>query len=164
MESQSPVVLSHGSLGHPALCRAPCVHIIKNGYCEKGFECDFCHLPHGRKVRLNKSQREALKLLGPGQKLAIIVPFIMKKVSHIEDQQADVLLKLLQNSLPEEIVTDDPLMKQLRLVNLHRAFQQMSVTALLDLLSSCLPSEILAAYEDLRKDQLDVADQMIFCL
>ena len=54
-------------LAPEALCRAPCVYMIKNGYCENGFACKFCHLPHGKKVRLNKFQRDCLKDLSQGQ-------------------------------------------------------------------------------------------------
>eukprot|EP00439_Symbiodinium_sp_Y106_P052559 s5291_g7.t1 len=36
---------SHGSLGHPEVCRRPCIYFLA-GHCENGNACAYCHLPH----------------------------------------------------------------------------------------------------------------------
>eukprot|EP00435_Cladocopium_sp_Y103_P001924 s569_g1.t1 len=72
--------MSMGSLSHPAFCHSPCVHMIKNGYCDAGASCGFCHLPHSKKVRLNKHQRQFLHSLDAGQKVVFIVPIIIQKM------------------------------------------------------------------------------------
>ena len=48
------------------LCRAPCVHMLKNGSCHLGFACDFCHFMHRKKKKLDKSQRNLLIEAEPG--------------------------------------------------------------------------------------------------
>ena len=45
-----------GSLGHPALCRRPCVRLAK-GVCKTGDACGYCHYGHRRYVPPDKRQR-----------------------------------------------------------------------------------------------------------
>jgi len=35
--------------------------MLKNGSCHLGFACGFCHFVHGRKKKLDKSQRSILQ-------------------------------------------------------------------------------------------------------
>ena len=72
-----------GSFGHPDprqqlcemspaedLCRAPCVYMLKNGFCQLGFGCGYCHFPHGKKHKLDKGQRSLLRELDVGPVLS----------------------------------------------------------------------------------------------
>ena len=40
-----PMAASQGSVGHPHLCRRPCVLFLR-GQCDDGKDCGFCHLHH----------------------------------------------------------------------------------------------------------------------
>ena len=52
-----PVIPSAGSIGHPVLCRRPCIRFAK-GSCEMGDACDYCHLgQHFQFKALDKRQR-----------------------------------------------------------------------------------------------------------
>ena len=43
--------VSAGSLGHPVLCKRPCVHAAARRFCAAGAACDFCHLCGDHRVR-----------------------------------------------------------------------------------------------------------------
>lgn len=46
----------NGSLGHPHLCRRPCIRFSK-GECNMGDACEYCHLQHERRPTFDKRQR-----------------------------------------------------------------------------------------------------------
>ncbi|CAL1155209.1 unnamed protein product [Cladocopium goreaui] len=144
-------IMSMGSLSHPAFCNAPCVHMIKNGYCDAGASCGFCHLPHSKKVRLNKHQRQFLQSLDAGQKVVFIAPIILQKMEGFSEQVLFVeeLKKAMEKSEREGSISV-ACKKQSRQVQLTRVLERMTTTALLELLATCLPSEIFRLYEAAR--------------
>ena len=48
---------SAGSLGHPVLCKRPCVHVAAGRFCAAGSACNFCHLCDNRGMRLGTGFR-----------------------------------------------------------------------------------------------------------
>ncbi|CAE7257158.1 unnamed protein product [Symbiodinium natans] len=63
-----PLLPSQGSLGHPEVCRRPCIYFIA-GNCENGRACAYCHIEHTEKTpKLDKRQRTIMQgsLLEPG--------------------------------------------------------------------------------------------------
>eukprot|EP00913_Durusdinium_trenchii_P020321 g19091.t1 len=50
-----------GSVGHPELCRRPCIYFAA-GQCRNSADCNFCHLSHThRSATLDKNQRQLIK-------------------------------------------------------------------------------------------------------
>eukprot|EP00439_Symbiodinium_sp_Y106_P078906 s633_g17.t1 len=80
----SPVYPSHGSIGHPEMCRRPCVYLVGNrGPCPAGPKCShraqlgYCHLEHTeRRVALDKRQREFLRRLTESDSIAVVLPHL----------------------------------------------------------------------------------------
>ena len=50
-----PEGISSGSMGHPFLCKAPCIRAV-HGTCMKGPRCEFCHLEHNHPKRKLRRQ------------------------------------------------------------------------------------------------------------
>eukprot|EP00928_Gymnodinium_smaydae_P083407 TRINITY_DN6663_c0_g3_i1.p1 TRINITY_DN6663_c0_g3~~TRINITY_DN6663_c0_g3_i1.p1 ORF type:complete len:525 (-),score=77.00 TRINITY_DN6663_c0_g3_i1:345-1877(-) len=81
-----------GSVGHPELCARPCA-FVASGRCERGFSCDFCHMPHERRaVHLDKKGRDALKRMTHEERVAAILPVVRTKLIHMQLDEG-----LLQN-------------------------------------------------------------------
>ena len=58
-----PETMSSGSLGHPFLCKAPCIRAV-HGTCMKGPRCEFCHLEHNHpKRKLRREETRFVPLL-----------------------------------------------------------------------------------------------------
>ncbi|CAL1168286.1 unnamed protein product [Cladocopium goreaui] len=54
-------ISTSGSLGHPFLCRAPCIRAV-HGTCMKGPRCEFCHQEHANpKRKLRREERQFLE-------------------------------------------------------------------------------------------------------
>lgn len=74
-----PETRNPGSVGHPELCRRPCIYFL-NGACENGSSCSFCHLPHSqRSQNLDKRHREQLRSLSENQRLLLILPLLVHR-------------------------------------------------------------------------------------
>eukprot|EP00435_Cladocopium_sp_Y103_P019582 s2275_g4.t1 len=145
------IVTSDGSFGHPETCRPPCVQIVKNGTCHLGFACGFCHMTHGKKVRLDKCQRLMLKHADRGQRLEIIVPIIIRKLERIGDPYSVKVVELLKDYLAP--ASSEDWQKKVRQVKIHRSLERMNTTALLDLAGNDLfASDVLEALHELRQN------------
>ncbi|CAL1131951.1 unnamed protein product [Cladocopium goreaui] len=60
-QSDWPEGISSGSMGHPFLCKAPCIRAVY-GTCMKGPRCEFCHLEHNHpKRKLRRQDRQRLE-------------------------------------------------------------------------------------------------------
>ncbi|CAJ1449622.1 unnamed protein product [Effrenium voratum] len=86
-------VMSLGSLGHPELCRKPCL-FLRFGSCDKGSACHFCHRDHESGRKLSRRQREDLRSLDEAQRLALTLPHLRAK-----QLPAEQLLSLLEKHL-----------------------------------------------------------------
>mmetsp|Transcript_71808 Transcript_71808/g.113841 ORF Transcript_71808/g.113841 Transcript_71808/m.113841 type:complete len:293 (+) Transcript_71808:83-961(+) len=70
---------SVGSIGHPDLCRRPCMYFAA-GKCSNGAACDYCHMSHdGRTMHLDKRQREFLSKIPIEKFLALILHYLEAK-------------------------------------------------------------------------------------
>ncbi|CAE6968272.1 unnamed protein product [Symbiodinium natans] len=64
---------SPGSLGHPEVCRRPCIYFIA-GHCENGQGCTFCHMEHAQKTpKLDKKQRHLIQCLSSAQFIELVM-------------------------------------------------------------------------------------------
>eukprot|EP00747_Dinoflagellata_sp_TGD_P159820 gnl/TRDRNA2_/TRDRNA2_177926_c0_seq4.p1 gnl/TRDRNA2_/TRDRNA2_177926_c0~~gnl/TRDRNA2_/TRDRNA2_177926_c0_seq4.p1 ORF type:complete len:423 (+),score=56.67 gnl/TRDRNA2_/TRDRNA2_177926_c0_seq4:60-1271(+) len=76
-------VANPGSIAHPELCSRPCLYYAA-GACENGDNCDYCHLPHPRRVmHLDKRHREMLKQLPFRECCSIVLPILKEKVANL---------------------------------------------------------------------------------
>lgn len=89
--------LSSGSVGHPEVCRRPCMYFA-TGNCSKGTECEYCHMAHdGRSMHLDKRQREFLSKIPHEKFLALILHYLEAKALENSFQSAaKELLQLLR--------------------------------------------------------------------
>ncbi|CAE7840522.1 unnamed protein product [Symbiodinium sp. CCMP2592] len=77
-EHESPLAVLPGHLGHPEFCRRPCI-LFSAGNCEAGMGCNYCHLPHHRKVKLPQAIRCKLKATRATERLEILMQILRKK-------------------------------------------------------------------------------------
>lgn len=91
---------SRGSLGHPDVCRRPCVY-FKSGSCEHGSSCGFCHMEHTLRLpKLDKKQRELIKSLNKTEVLLIMLRYLrLVAVKQGFELQATEILKLVEHEV-----------------------------------------------------------------
>ena len=88
-----PGSFSEGSVGHPEVCRRPCVY-FNRGFCQNGATCTFCHYPHSnRGPKLDKNQRSTLDEITKAQLLTLVLHFLRERavVTGMPDEAAGVL-------------------------------------------------------------------------
>lgn len=89
---------SLGSLGHEwGLCKRPCA-LYAAGHCKHGADCGFCHMVHEcRLPKLDKQQREKLKMLSVSQLLSMILePLKMKVAEQGLEEEAKEIMALIE--------------------------------------------------------------------
>ncbi|CAE7391225.1 RBCMT [Symbiodinium sp. CCMP2456] len=86
-----------GSLGHPELCRRPCIYLLKGGACHAGHACNFCHLTHCTlDAKLDQKQRRLLQKMSPGEMLATFLPHFRSRADETGLlHQAEPLIRLM---------------------------------------------------------------------
>lgn len=89
--------ISSGSLGHPFLCRAPCIRAVY-GTCMKGPRCEFCHLEHVHpKRKLRRQERERLETMRELLALLIFQWHLEQQVIKLKlEQQLRLVLVVVQ--------------------------------------------------------------------
>ena len=92
---------SIGSLGHPQLCRRPCVHIAKFGTCPAGDECEYCHKMHTKpKSKLRRSQRRLMRAMTEEDVRTLLRPHILQRLLELElMDHASTLMNLLEQEV-----------------------------------------------------------------
>eukprot|EP00747_Dinoflagellata_sp_TGD_P159818 gnl/TRDRNA2_/TRDRNA2_177926_c0_seq2.p1 gnl/TRDRNA2_/TRDRNA2_177926_c0~~gnl/TRDRNA2_/TRDRNA2_177926_c0_seq2.p1 ORF type:complete len:417 (+),score=61.02 gnl/TRDRNA2_/TRDRNA2_177926_c0_seq2:72-1322(+) len=76
-------VANPGSIAHPELCSRPCLYYAA-GSCSNGDNCDYCHLPHPRRVmHLDKRHREMVKQLPFRECCSLVLPILKEKVANL---------------------------------------------------------------------------------
>mmetsp|Transcript_10685 Transcript_10685/g.25197 ORF Transcript_10685/g.25197 Transcript_10685/m.25197 type:complete len:260 (+) Transcript_10685:87-866(+) len=93
------VRLNEGSLGHPGLCRRPCVHFAKAGSCLQGTACTFCHLPHTRERKLDKWHRGLLHQIDKTDYLRLLQQVIWKKSTSLSFPRKQELIDVLEHEI-----------------------------------------------------------------
>ena len=101
--SHSTELASRGSLGHPNVCRRPCVY-FKSGSCEHGSACGFCHMDHTLPLpKLDKKQRELMKSFSKTEVLSIMLHYLrLVAVKQGFALQATEILRLVEHEVLAE--------------------------------------------------------------
>ena len=95
-----PLLPSQGSLGHPEVCRRPCIYFIA-GHCENGNACAYCHMEHTEKTpKLDKRQRTIIQALTRPQLLGLVLHFCRSKAEQAGflEEAEEILGMLAQES------------------------------------------------------------------
>ncbi|CAE7262057.1 unnamed protein product [Symbiodinium pilosum] len=130
-----PLLPSQGSLGHPELCRRPCIYFIA-GHCENGNACAYCHMEHIEKTpKLDKRQRTIMQGLSRPQLLGLVMHFCRGKAEQAGFlNEADEILGLLaQESTGARPLSQYVSERDLR--NLHKTLARMNFSNLIGLVS-----------------------------
>jgi len=87
-----------GSVGHPELCRRPCIYFAA-GQCISGSVCAFCHISHkDRPAHLDKRHRQMLDEFSFYHFIALVLPIIRDKVLALG--ASDETVQLVENIVP----------------------------------------------------------------
>ena len=94
---------SRGSLGHPDVCRRPCVY-FKSGNCEHGSSCGFCHMEHSDRLpKLDKKQRELIRSFTKSEVLSIMLRYLhLAAAKQGFELQAMEILQLVEHEVLAE--------------------------------------------------------------
>ncbi|CAJ1385023.1 unnamed protein product [Effrenium voratum] len=92
-DSDSATEVNPGSVGHPWLCKRPCVHVAAHrGICPHGSNCSYCHLSHPqRRSNFDKRQREFLRSLNDQETLTVLLPQLRVKAAQMSSQAYEVV-------------------------------------------------------------------------
>ncbi|CAJ1450020.1 unnamed protein product [Effrenium voratum] len=125
---------SQGSLGHPEVCRRPCIYFLA-GHCENGDSCSYCHMEHKDKMpKLDKRQRTIMQGLSRRELLALVLYFCRSKADQAGMIEAQEIIRLLedeasgQEPLPASISERD-------VRNLHKTLARMNFSNLIGLVT-----------------------------
>eukprot|EP00931_Biecheleriopsis_adriatica_P058714 TRINITY_DN35027_c0_g1_i2.p1 TRINITY_DN35027_c0_g1~~TRINITY_DN35027_c0_g1_i2.p1 ORF type:complete len:258 (+),score=28.90 TRINITY_DN35027_c0_g1_i2:33-776(+) len=137
-----PYPASAGSRGHPEFCQRPCDFFVK-GNCQRGFECQGCHMEHLRRpFRLDKQRREMLRSTPRAAILNIAMLAVRKtiggkiaaaKSSAARKELSELQQKLLDSleaALAEEIRAD-PEVRTTMNPKLEPMFSKLDLVAIL---------------------------------
>ena len=139
---------SFGSLGHPLLCRRPCIRFAK-GSCDMGDACGYCHHSvHARFTHLDRRQRLQVREMDLGTLMATLLP-------HVRAQCVQGAFGLAANELIQLIQSEArSLAQHQRDKSLDRILRHMPLSALLALVSGregCFQPLLLEQVELLRQ-------------
>ena len=152
--AQREVLLSQGSLGHPEVCRRPCIFRAL-GECEKGNACAYCHMDHfGKTPKLDKRQRTIVQGLNQSQLCRIILRFCSSKAEKegFLDEAAEVLAILAEESAGVQPLQSLPLSDR-DLRNVSKTLSRMSFSNLIGLATR---QSANSAWNDASADRLNV--------
>lgn len=116
-----------GSVGHPELCRRPCIYFAA-GQCRNSADCNFCHLSHAhRSATLDKNQRQMIKELSKHEFLSLLLRCLRNKAAQGQfEEEADEVLKLFEERLSQEVETESKATVGAKVNNLERALARMT--------------------------------------
>ncbi|OLQ07389.1 hypothetical protein AK812_SmicGene9238 [Symbiodinium microadriaticum] len=130
-----PLLPSQGSLGHPEVCRRPCIYFIA-GHCENGNACAYCHMEHTEKTpKLDKRQRTIIQALSRPQLLGLVLHFCRSKAEQAGflEEAAEILGMLAQESAGARPLSQMVSDRDLR--NLHKTLGRMNFSNLIGLVT-----------------------------
>jgi len=93
-----------GSRGHPFLCKRPCVRMVRSGFCEMDEECDYCHMPHQTRSKLDSRHRKYCQTMPKAEFLSIMENMIQQKAEDVQSCDLNAILEVIH----EEIADPDP--------------------------------------------------------
>lgn len=148
---------SPGSVGHPELCRRPCMY-FQAGHCENGNACNFCHLEHPDKLaKLDKKQRMLLQSLGVAEFVAFVLQFVLERLqqANLVDEGHE-LVKLLRS-----VAGVQPCIADRDARNLRKTFARMNLSNLMGVLIHKTSNSEEGAHMTSRIDEITAAlDQL----
>ena len=102
-ESNFSTASNPGSVGHPELCRRPCIYFAA-GQCRNSADCSFCHLSHAhRSATLDKNQRQMIKQLSKHEFLSVLLRCLRTKATQGQfEEEAKEVLELFEERLSQE--------------------------------------------------------------
>ncbi|CAE7568393.1 unnamed protein product [Symbiodinium natans] len=133
--AEFPLLPSQGSLGHPEVCRRPCIY-FNAGHCENGHACAYCHMEHTEKMpKLDKRQRGIIQRLSRAQLLELVLHFCRNKAKQggFREEARELLGMMSQESEGARPVAQVVADRDLR--NLHKTLARMNVSNLIGLVS-----------------------------
>eukprot|EP00438_Fugacium_kawagutii_P016949 Skav230412 [mRNA] locus=scaffold4006:92416:93183:+ [translate_table: standard] len=94
---------SRGSMGHPDICRRPCVY-FRSGSCEHGSSCGFCHMEHDMRLpKLDKKQRELIRSFKKTEVLSLMLRYLrLVSAQQGFELQASEILELVEHEVLAE--------------------------------------------------------------
>ncbi|CAJ1327903.1 unnamed protein product [Effrenium voratum] len=132
-EPAAPAPPNAGSVGHPEVCRRPCVHLAR-GACRLGSACGYCHLPHFRKENLDKMNRQVVQAMCEAQLLAAILPHLRRLTDGTEFHQTKSLVEVVERELALRRPCRASSVEDLK--RLEKTLLRMSVSGLIGLMTS----------------------------
>ena len=126
---------SQGSLGHPDVCRRPCIYFVA-GHCENGNACAYCHMEHLEKTpKLDKRQRTVIQGLGLPELLALVMHFCRGKAEEAGflSEAKEILGLLAQDSAGARPLSECVSDRDLR--NLWKTLARMNFSNLIGLVT-----------------------------
>mmetsp|Transcript_68914 Transcript_68914/g.164210 ORF Transcript_68914/g.164210 Transcript_68914/m.164210 type:complete len:404 (+) Transcript_68914:40-1251(+) len=127
---------SRGSLGHPELCKRPCIY-FSAGRCVHDTKCSYCHMPHMEKVpKLDKRQRGIVQSLSRSELLALVLKFCRPKARRFGP--AREILSLLKEEAGNAKLPSWVCERDVR--GLHCTLQRMNFSNLIGLATHHAPS------------------------
>jgi hypothetical protein len=151
-----PMLPSRGSLGHPEMCRRPCISFMA-GRCENGSGCAYCHMEHSEQTpKLDKKHRIIIQGLGRAQMFELVRQLCHTKAEQAGflDEAAEILDLLAQESQDTQPLAQPVSDRDLR--NLHKKLARMKFSNLIGLVTNSGGTEaasigqLMASLEKLR--------------
>ena len=103
---------NYGSLGHPSVCRRPCVLFLR-GRCEAA-NCSFCHLPHVRVPNFDKASRNAIAAMPDPKFLQMLLPHMERSLGESDLQSSHEFLENFKREVQIRSFLSHPSKKQRR--------------------------------------------------
>ena len=106
--------LGLGSVGHPELCKRPCVHVAFGRVCSAATACDFCHLHHTHGKWLDKRHRQVFQKMSKVHFLPFALQVLEQKARDAGLRGTEALLSILEDELHvEESVAEPVILPQI---------------------------------------------------
>ncbi|OLP92898.1 hypothetical protein AK812_SmicGene25255 [Symbiodinium microadriaticum] len=122
-----------GSLGHPELCRKPCL-FHERGECENGAACGYCHFQHLRRPAVpDRCQRSLIRRLSLPQLIVFVVPHVRTRASKAGLTAAmSVVIELLETTLANSnLFINNDVMQQFESARMDNLLERMNIMSLL---------------------------------
>eukprot|EP00439_Symbiodinium_sp_Y106_P028896 s2022_g3.t1 len=157
---------SRGSIGHPEVCRRPCVFLAA-GRCGQGGNCGYCHCEHNEpRARPDKKQRAALQGLQQDDLFAVVLPHLQVRAELPQLRgKATQLLRIVEDisittspcasPSASSSCTSSSTLSDSKLKSLNKTLERMTFAGLVALLCESIAKgntrdELLQALDDMR--------------
>jgi len=121
-----------GSLGHPELCRKPCL-FHERGECENGSACGYCHFQHLRRPAVpDRCQRSLIRRLSLPQLIVFVMPHVRTRASRAGLTAAmSVVIELLETTLADSnLFINNDVMQQFESSRMDNLLERMNIMSL----------------------------------